>query len=130
KLAAPDTYLAHREKKKGDAAMTRRVAVRAADHEAPVGPVRERSPDLLAGDHPFIAVELGARLHVGQVGTGIGLGVALAPQLVARGDPGQEPTLLLLVAEVEDRRPAESFADAAHPAGTAGARVLLVADHP
>ena len=43
--------------------MLRRLAVGAAQHEAPVGPVRERRPHLLPADHPLVAVALGAGLR-------------------------------------------------------------------
>ena len=91
-----DAVLAHRHEQVGDALVLGRVAVGAGQHEAPVGPVGQRGPHLLAVDHPLVAVELGAGLDVGEVGAGVGLAVALAPQLGAGDDPGQEPGLLLV----------------------------------
>ena len=89
----------------------------------------ERRPHLLAVEHPLVAVALGARLHVGEIGAGIGFGVALAPDLRAVEDAGEESLFLRVGREVHDRRTEQSFADDADPARTAGARVLLVEDH-
>ncbi len=44
-------------------------------------------------------------------------------------DAGQEAPLLLLVAEVHDRRAQQPFAHDANPPRSAGARILLVEDH-
>jgi hypothetical protein len=90
--------------------------------------VRERRPDLLAGDDPLVAVALGPRLEVGEVGAGFGLRVALAPQFLTRGDLRQEPPLLLLGAVVQDRGPDQALAHDADAPGPAGTGVLLVED--
>ena len=108
--------------------MLRRVPVRPAEHEAPVGPLRERRPHLLTGDHPLVAVALGAGLHVGEVGAGVRLGVALAPDLGAGEDPGEEPALLLVGAEVDDGRPEKPLADDPDAPRALRSRVLLVED--
>ena len=55
-----------------------------------------RRPDLLAVDHPLVAVELGAAPEVAEVGAGVRLGVALAPDVLA-GEDAREEVLLLLV---------------------------------
>ena len=82
-----DAVLAQRHEEVGDApVLGLRVAVGAGQHEHPVGPVGERGPDLLAGDAPVVAVGLGPGRHVGQVGAGVGLAVALRPQLGAGHD--------------------------------------------
>ena len=66
--------------------------------------LRQRGPDLLPGDDPLVAVEPARVVHVGQVGAGVGLGVALAPELLAAQDRRQEAALLLVGAEGEERR--------------------------
>ncbi len=109
--------------------MAGRAAIRAAEDEAPIGPVRERRPDLLTGDHPLVSVALGACLHVGEVGAGVRLRVPLAPHVLARRDPREEAALLLLGTEVQDRGADQPLADDADATRTAGARVLLVEDH-
>ena len=53
---------------------------------------------------------------VGQVAAGVGLGVALAPQLGAGHDRRQEAPLLLGGAEGDQRRAEQRLADVADPA--------------
>ena len=105
------------------------VEVRAREHEDPLCPVRERRPDLLARDHPLVTLEHGPRLHVGEVGAGVGLGVSLAPDLRPVEDAGQHRELLGVGAEMDDGRAEQALADDADASGAAGARVLLVEDH-
>ena len=105
------------------------LAVGARDHEDPLRPVRERRPDLLPVDDPLVAVEVGACLHVREVGAGVGLGVSLAPDLGAAEDAGEERPFLGVGAEVDDGRPEQPLADDPDPSRTARARVLLVEDH-
>src|SRR5262249_5885509 len=76
-------------------------------------------------DYPLVAVAARLRLHVGQIGSGVGLRVALAPQLLAAGDRRQETPLLRRTAERDDGRPEQRFADVSEPAGRPGAGVLL-----
>jgi hypothetical protein len=78
------------------------VGIGAGQHEDPVGGVAGRGPDLLAVDDPLVAVEHGAGGDVGQVGAGVGLGVALAPAVLAGDDAGQEVALLLVGAPHDD----------------------------
>ena len=68
-------------------------------------------------------------LHVGQVGAGAGLGVALRPELLDGQDLGQEPVLLLLGAERHQRRPEQLLAEVVDPHRRVGPGVLLVEDH-
>ena len=58
-----------------------------------------------------------------------GLGVALAPDLGAAQDAREERALLVVAAEVDDRRTEQALADDADAARSAGARVLLEEDH-
>ncbi len=78
------------------------VGVGAGEDEDPVGQVAGRGPDLLTVDDPLVAVELGLAAEVAEIGTGIRLGVALAPEVFAGDDPGQEVLLLLLGAPLDD----------------------------
>ncbi len=94
-----DAGLPHRHEQVREALVLRRLRVGAAEDEAPVGDARERRPDLLAGDDPLVAVALGAALHAAEVGAGVRLGVALAPELLGAEDRRQEAALLLLGAE-------------------------------
>ena len=108
--------------------MLGRVGVGAADGEDPLGVMSERGPDLLTVEHPLVAVEHRARLDVGQVGAGVGLAEALAPQLLAPQDRRKEALLLLGRAEGHDGRAQQALAEEAHPRRGVGLGVLLVED--
>ena len=73
-------------------------------------------------------VEHGAGAGRGEVGAGAGLGVALAPQLVDRPDPGQEALLLLVGAELDQRRAEQLLAEVVDQLRRVGPGVLLVED--
>jgi hypothetical protein len=86
-----------------------------------------RRPDLLAVDHPLVAVAHRAGAEVGQVAAGAGLAEELAPDLLAREQGEQVALLLLLGAGVQDRGPAQPMPigfDGAH----AGPAQLVVDD--
>ena len=91
------------------------VGVGAGEHEDPVGEVAGRRPDLLAVDHPLVAVEHGPAAEVAEVGAGVGLGVALAPEVLAAEDPREEVALLLLGAPLQQR--VADHLDAEHVVG-------------
>ena len=57
----------------------------------------ERRPDLLAVDHPLVAVAHGPGAEGGEVGAGAGLAEELAPDLLA-GEQREQVALLLLLA--------------------------------
>ena len=88
----------------------------------------ERGPDLLSGDDPLVAVALGPRLQAGEIRTGVRLAEPLAPQLLAAGDRRQEALLLLLGAELQQRRPEEVATLHADPVRGLGGRMLDVED--
>ncbi len=100
----------------------------AAQHEDPVRVVRVRRPDLLAVDHPPVAVESGLRRDAGQVRARARFGVALAPQLLETADPGQEAFLLFRSAERDERRAQQPLADDVDLRRRVRLRVLLVED--
>ena len=72
-----------------DPLVLRCVGVGAGEHEDVVGEVAGGRPDLLPVDDPLVAVEHGPAAEVAEVGAGVGLGVALAPQVLAGEDAGQ-----------------------------------------
>ena len=76
-------------------------------------------------DHPLAVDELGAGLDVGEVGPGARLAVALAPQLGAGDDPGQEALPLLVGAERDQGRAEQRLADVADAARRPRPGVLL-----
>jgi len=73
--------------------------------------VRERGPDLLAIDDVVIAVAHGLGLERGEIGTGAGLGIALAPPCVVLDDAREVGALLLFRAERVDDRPGHVHAE-------------------
>jgi hypothetical protein len=71
-----------------------------AHHQfAPVGGPAVAGPDLLTGYHEAIAIEGGFGAEGGEVGAGVGLGEALAPDLRATEDFGEIALLLGFAAE-------------------------------
>jgi hypothetical protein len=81
-----------------------------------------------SADDPLVAVALGPGLDVGQVAPGVGLGIALAPQLGPLADGRQEASLLLGGAVVDQGRAEQALAHDVDPAGRCGPGVLLVED--
>ncbi|MNN23784.1 hypothetical protein D3C81_1371920 [compost metagenome] len=92
--------------------MLLRREIGAHQAEDPVGLVGIRGPDLLAADHKMVALILGARLQRGQVGAGVGFGIALAPADFAARNPGQVFALLRLGAIFQQRGPEHGDAEA------------------
>src|SRR4051812_20379748 len=123
-----DAGLLHRHEQVGQPGMLRGFRVAAGQHEAPVGDVRQRCPHLLPGDDPLVAVAHCRSAYAGQVGPGTRLGVALAPQLLAGEDAGQEPLTLLVGAAREQRRRKQLLADVVDPVRRSRLGVLLVED--
>ena len=91
-----DAGLAHVDQEEADPLVLRRVGVGAGEDEDVVGEVAGGRPDLLAVDDPLVAVEDGPAAEVAEVGPGVGLRVALAPQVLAGEDAGQVVGLLLV----------------------------------
>src|SRR3990172_578085 len=81
-----DARRLHIDEDEGDALVLGRAGVRADEVEAPVGDMGHAGPDLLTVDDVPVAIEDGARLEVGQVAAGVGLGEALAPELLGVED--------------------------------------------
>ena len=91
-----DARRVHRRHEVADALVLRRVRVGARHEEAPVRLVRVGRPDLGAVEHVVVAVLDRSHLQRGEVGAGVGLGVALAPDDVAGEDVRDQLFLLLL----------------------------------
>ena len=108
--------------------MLRRIAVRPHEQLAPVGERAQRVPGLLPVDHEGVAVEDGRRRQRRQVGSGVGLREALAPDVVAAQHAGEQVALLLLGAVLHDRRRDVRQADDVHGPRRSGAVHLLGID--
>ena len=63
-----DAGLAHVDEQERDALVLGRVGIGAGEREDVVGEVPGRGPDLLAVEHPLVAVEHGPQAEVGEVG--------------------------------------------------------------
>src|SRR5258705_100276 len=70
------------------------LGIGAHEAEDPGREVRLGGPDLLAGHHVVIALPDGARLERREVGARAGLGIALAPEVLALVYPRQVAILL------------------------------------
>src|SRR5439155_19486982 len=89
-------------------------------------------PRLLAGETPPPGrlVPHGGALDAGQVAAGVALRPALAPEVLGRRHPGQDAVLLLLGAELEQRRGEQEDAVLGDALRTAGPVVLLLEEQP
>ena len=87
------------------------ACVGASDDHAVVGNMSERGPDLLAVDHPGVAVTLGLGLEAGDVGAGAGLGEHLAPDFLAGDVVSEVGGLLLVGAVLGEHRETHAVAD-------------------
>ncbi len=123
-----DALLVERHQQEGESVVARRAGLGAGDDEDPVGLLRPRRPHLLAVDDPFAIVEDSLGADGGEVGAGAGLGVALAPLLVDLEDLGEEACLLLVGAELDQRRAEQLLAEVVDGLGRIGAGVLLIED--
>src|SRR5690606_19917824 len=89
-----DTGAAQVHEQEADPVLLARSVGSAHQAEDPVGEMRRRGPDLLAVDDVVVAAATRPRAQAGEVGARAGLGVALCPPGIARGDRGQEAPLL------------------------------------
>ena len=112
--------------------MARRVRVGAEQAEQ-MG--TERSPGrprLLAVQAPATGLVVTDSLgrEASEVGAGVGLAPALAPQILARRHAGEVVVLLRLGAELVDRRGQQEDAVLRDPLRSSGPVVLLLEDQP
>ena len=124
-----DAGKAHVDEHAGDALVLRRVGIGAHEQLAPAGQVPERVPHLLPVDDELVAVGHRPTLERREVGAGVGLAEALAPDVVASQHPRQEPALLLLGAPLDDRRCDVREADRIERARRTGAVHLFGEDN-
>ncbi len=100
----------HGDQQKGNARLRLARAVRAHQGKHPVGMVRVGGPDLTAVQHIVIAVPTRIEGQSGKIGARAGLGVALAPVVLAGEDAGEEGGLLFLRAVTHKDRAAHAEA--------------------
>ena len=81
-----DARRAHVDDQHRDAAVLRAGVVRAREHAAPARVLAPGDPRLLAAEDEVVVVLDRARAQRGEVGAGLGLGEALAPDLLGRED--------------------------------------------
>ena len=111
-----------------DPAVLRPGVVRAGQHAAPARELPPGDPGLLPAEHEVVAAVLSAGSQRREVGAGVGLGEALAPDLVGGQDRRDVPAPLLVAAEAQQRRPEHVEADDVRELRRAGGRELLVDD--
>ena len=83
-----DTRLIHRHQHHRDALVLGDLTVRAAQHVDPIGVSTERRPNLLAVDHPLIAIAHSRGAQAGEVAARLRLAEPLTPELAYTGDLG------------------------------------------
>src|SRR5206468_5570703 len=98
------------------------LRVGAREHEDPIGPRPEGSPNLLTVDDEFVAFEAGARLEGSEIAPGARLTEALAPDLVSRQHRRQEAAALLFRAVMDEGWTAKPDAEEVDDRGGVGAR--------
>jgi len=110
------------DQQKADALLLLVVVAGAYQRIAVCGFHRQGGPDLLAVDDKVVALAVGAGFETGEVGTGVGLGIALGPVVIA-GEDARQVLLLLGSAAVFHQGRAElgdtvvdhpRYADALH----------------
>ena len=100
-----DPWARHRHEENREALVLLLMSGRACQQEAPLRHGGVGRPDLLTVHEPPIAVAARGRLHGREIGSGVGLAEALAPDHVAPRDGGQVLLLLLRCAMAHDRGP-------------------------
>ena len=98
------------EQQEADARLFLRRLVGAREHEYVRRIVRQRGPGLLPVDDEFVAIEPRLGVQVGEVGAGIGFGIALAPDFLAGEYRRQITAALRFGAEAHQYRPDHEYA--------------------
>ena len=95
--ARGDARRLHIDQNKADAFLfPGRVRIGTHQGEYPIGQMTPGGPDYLAVDNQVIAVDTAGGSKAGQVRSGAGLGIALAPEHVARHHARHMPLFLLI----------------------------------
>ena len=115
-----DSGSVHIESEVGEPLVLGHVRIGPGYKHAPVSDVGQRVPDLLAGDHPFVAVAHGPAGQAGQIRTGAGFAEQLAPGVLAREAPAQEAGLEVVAAVGDHGRPGHRQAEEVPAVGRLG----------
>ncbi|MNE79969.1 hypothetical protein D3C80_1765000 [compost metagenome] len=102
--AYADARRGHVDQQEGDAPLLLGLAVGAHQAENHVGVLAQGGPGLLAVDHVVITLAHGAGLEAGQVRTGTGLGITLAPPVFTAENARQVVRLLRRAAKLDNHR--------------------------
>ena len=122
-----DARLGHVDQQEADRALRLGGRVGLGEAEDVRGVMGVGGPQLAAVDDIVAILTFRARLEAGEVGAGAGLGKALAPEIGAIQDAGQEIGFLLVSAEMADDR-AEQLEAQDRQAGRVGQRTFLFED--
>src|SRR3989440_12947772 len=91
--------------------------------------MRARSPHLLPVDDEMVTPVDGAGAQAGEISAGIGLRIALAPQLVGAENARQVPLLLLLGSPMNERRAQQVQRACRREHRRPRAEIFLIEDH-
>ena len=125
-----DAGAVHRHDDLGDPRVRRAVVAGAADQVAVVGHGAEAGPDLLAVDHPVVAIADRLGLQRGEVAAGVRFAHADAPRGLAGQDLRQELGLLVGAAVGDQRRTHLAVGEPHAGDRGAGLDQLLADDQP
>src|SRR6266404_204819 len=123
-----DARRLHVDQEIADALMFRRVGVGAHQEKAPIGEMRARRPYLLPVDDEVLASIDCAGSEAGEIAARVGLGIALAPQLVGAEYPRQVALLLLFGPPVDQGRTQQVQRARGRQYRGSGAEIFLVKD--
>src|SRR5574337_184874 len=125
-----DPRLVQRHQQQGEALVAHRAFLAAREDEDPVRFLRPGGPHFLSVDQPFIAGRIapGAGAHVGKIGAGARLGIALGPVFGTGADAGQEARLLFRRPVVDQRGRQQLLADVTEPPRPTTTYVFFVKD--
>src|SRR5262249_20903164 len=124
-----DPRRVHVEEEVGEPRVLRRVGIRARHDHPEVAVVRAGAPDLLAVEHPGVAVAHRGRAQPREVAPGVGLAEELAPDDLPARHLAHGARLLLGRAVRHQRRAEHAVADRVEVRRGLEAALLLAPDH-
>ena len=119
----------HAQEEHGQALVLGHVRVGAGDQDAPLRIVRAAGPDLLAIDHPVVAIALSLGAQTCQIGTTSRFGEQLAPDVFACSQSGQQFALGLFWTPIHHGWAAHAVTDDERAGQGSVWPLFLVPDH-